>query len=299
MTPTATTRPRLACEVLSDRVIAGRASERRDYVELFTTRGLGGGTVIPALAAANVTDPATLRQAVADALAAIAGRSRDVTAIVPDAAVRVFLLDFDTLPDRPAEAAAVVRFRLRKSLPFDVERAQVSYQAARRNGALKVVAAVASASVIEEYEALFHDAGYHPGVVLPSMLAALRPLEAQRPTLVAKVDAGSVTVAIVEQGELRLLRTLENAYGTAIDGKQLADEIHPSLVFFQDTYGAAVERILLAGLPNPDLITLPLESQTGIKAEPLVTSRYLGTSLSGDPAEKSLLAGVIGALVEA
>ena len=298
MTPTATTRPRLACEVLSDRVIAGRATEKRDYVELYTTRTLAGGTVVPSLAAANVADVASLRQAVADALAAVAARSRDVIVVIPDAAVRVFLLDFDTLPDRPSEADAVVRFRLRKSLPFDIERAHVSYHAGRRNGAVKVVAAVASITVLEEYEALFRDAGYHPGVVLPSMLAALGPLEAARPALVAKVDAGSVTVAIVEQGELRLLRTVENAYGTAIDGKQLADEIHPSLVFFQDTYGAAVERILLAGVPAPDLITLPLESQTGVKVEPLVTSRYLGTSLSGDPAEKSLLAGVIGALVE-
>lgn len=298
MSPTATTRPRLACEVFSDRVVAGRATEKRDYVELYTTRAVGGGAVTPSLAATNVADAASLRQAVADALAAVAGRSRDVIVVIPDAAVRIFLLDFDTLPDRTAEADAVVRFRLRKSLPFDVEQAQISYQASRRNGAVKVVAAVASTAVLEEYEALFRDAGYNPGVVLPSMLAALGPLEAARPALVAKVDAGSVTVAIVEQGELRLMRTLENAYGTAIDGKQLADEIHPSLVFFQDTYGAAVERILLAGVPAPDLITLPLESQTGVKVEPLVTSRYLGTSLSGDPAEKSLLAGVIGALVE-
>jgi len=297
MTPTATTRPRLACEVLSDRVAAGRASDRRDYVELYTTRALAGGAVIPSLASSNLADAGQARQAVADALAAVAGHSRDLVAVIPDAAARVFLLDFDTLPDRPAEASAVVRFRLRKSLPFDVERAQVSYQASRRNGAVKVVAAVASAAVVEEYETLFRDAGYNPGVVLPSMVAALQPLEAGRPALVAKVDAGSITVAIVEQGELRLMRTLENPYGTAIDGKQLADEIHPSLVFFQDTYAAAVERILLAGVPAIDQVALPLESHTGTKVEPLVTSRYLGTSLSGDPAQKSLLAGVIGALV--
>ncbi len=297
MTSTATTRPRLACEILSDRVVAGRAAERRDYIEVYTARPLPGGAVIPSLASANVTDAGVLRRAVSDALAAVGGHSRDLVAVIPDAAARVFLLDFDTLPERPAEASAVVRFRLRKSLPFDVERAQVSFEARRSNGAVKVVAAVASLAVIEEYEALFSDAGYRPGVVVPSMLAALGPLEAGRPALAAKVDAGSVTLAIVEQGELRLLRSLENPHGTAIDGRQLADAVHPSLVFFQDTYGAPIERILLAGTPLLDQVARALEEQAGIKVEPLVTSRYLGTSLSGDLEVKSALAGVVGALV--
>lgn len=297
MTSTNTTRPRLACEILSDRVVAGRAAEKRDYLELYTARPLPGGAVIPSLAAANVSDTVVLRQAVAEALAAVSGHSRDLIAVIPDAATRVFLLDFDTLPERSAEASAVVRFRLRKSLPFDVERAQVSFQARRSNGAVKVVAAVASLAVIEEYEALFRDSGYSPGVVVPSMLAALGPLEAGRPTLVAKVDAGSITVAIVERGELRLLRTLENPHGTAVGGRQLADQVHPSLVFFQDTYGAPIERILLAGTPLLDQVARELEGQAGIKVEPLLTSRYLGTSLSGDLEPKSALAGVVGALV--
>ena len=40
-------------------------------------------------------------------------------AIVPDAAVRVMLVEFDTLPSDHEEALGVVRFRLKKSLPFD------------------------------------------------------------------------------------------------------------------------------------------------------------------------------------
>ena len=50
-------------------------------------------------------------------------------AIVPDAAVRVMLVEFDTLPSDQDEALGVVRFRLKKSLPFDVDKAKVSYHA--------------------------------------------------------------------------------------------------------------------------------------------------------------------------
>ena len=48
--------------------------------------------------------------------------------VLPDTVVRVFVLDFDTLPAKAAEAIPVLRFRLRKMVPFDVEHAGVSYQ---------------------------------------------------------------------------------------------------------------------------------------------------------------------------
>ena len=59
----------------------------------------------------------------------VAGRSRDVIAVVPDAAVRVVLLDFELFRRIREEAEGVVRFRLKKSLPFDVDKAKVSYHA--------------------------------------------------------------------------------------------------------------------------------------------------------------------------
>ena len=55
--------------------------------------------------------------AVRKALEAVCLRSREVTLIVPDAAVRVLLLEFDELPAKLAEALPVVRFRLKSSSP--------------------------------------------------------------------------------------------------------------------------------------------------------------------------------------
>jgi len=58
------------------------------------------------------------REALREVLDEVAGRSKDVIAVLPDAAARVMLLDFDTLPPNAREADGVVRFRLKKSLPF-------------------------------------------------------------------------------------------------------------------------------------------------------------------------------------
>ena len=173
-------RPRLACEITAESVIAARASEHGGSVEMHTIRMLPTGSVVPSLTATNVVEPAALANALADALQTVGGRSRDVTAILPDAAIRTVLLDFDSLPADSKDAAGVVRFRMRKSLPFDVDKAKLSFHVARASGVVRVVAAVALASVIDEYEAAIREAGYAPGVVLPSTLASLSAVESTR-----------------------------------------------------------------------------------------------------------------------
>ena len=106
-------RPPLACEIAADRVLAGRASDAGRMVEVASARELAPGTVVPDLMEANLRDGAAVRQAIESALGSLGSRSRDVIAILPDTAVRVVLLDFETLPPKRDEAEAVVRFRLK------------------------------------------------------------------------------------------------------------------------------------------------------------------------------------------
>jgi type IV pilus assembly protein PilM len=288
-----TDKPHVACELTPERVIAARAADS-GAVDVVSVRTLPQGSLAPNLASANVANSAAVREAISDTLATVGSHSRDVIAIVPDASVRVVLLDFEDLPERRQDADPVVRFRLKKSLPFDSDEAALSYDVRHSNGSIKVVAAVAPPAVLAEYESLFRDAGYNPGVVLPSMLAALGAVEADVPTLALKIDANSTSVAIIQGQDLLLYRTLENARGARLDAAALADDIYSSLVFFQDNYGMKVERILLGGLASAREIGPALEAQTGARVSDLVSSSQVGGQGSTDP---SLLAAVVGALV--
>src|SRR4051812_31185060 len=169
-------RPRLACEITAESVIAARASEHGGTVDMHTIRSLPTGSVAPTLKDPNVADPAALANAISDALQTVGGRGRDVTAVLPDAAIRTVLLDFDSFPQDPRDAAGVVKLRMRKSLPFDVEKARLSYHVSRNGAMVKVVAAVALTAVIEEYEAAIREAGYVSGGGLPSPRGALFPV---------------------------------------------------------------------------------------------------------------------------
>ncbi len=288
-------RPTLACEIAADRVLAARSSDHGRMVEMSSARELAPGTVVPDLMEANLRDGGALRQAIESALGSVGARSRDVIAVLPDNAVRVVLLDFETLPAKQEEADAVVQFRLKKSLPFDPAEAKISYHAQTTSKGTQVIAAVVLKKVLEEYEAAFRDVGYNPGVVMPSMLAAIGAADAERPTLVVKVDARTIGLAILDQEHMLLIRTLENTRGVTITGDQLAEEVYPSVVFFQDTYNLNIERVYLSGLPETTVASTALKSQTGAQVEELVTTSQIGSTTGTVPRWR--MAGVVGALI--
>ena len=223
------TRPRLACEVRADGVVAARAEDATAVLQAVARVSLTEGIVLPQFhpdpaAAENGTEPGSVAGGVREtagrealvgalrtALEQVGQRGRDVTLVVPDAAVRVLLLDFDALPAKAAEALPVVRFRLKKLLPFDADGAAVSYQVmATTRAGLQVLAVAMPREVQAEYERLVREAGFAPGEVLPSTLAALAGLaEGETPMQVVNAGLEGVTTAIVKSGVLLLHRTVD------------------------------------------------------------------------------------------
>jgi type IV pilus assembly protein PilM len=231
------TRPRLACEVRAEGVVAARAEDASAVLAAVALAALADGIVAPHVhtgeagvtvasavgnsAAAGIVaeiggGPAGRRllvDAVRSVLEAVCEKTREVTLIVPDAAVRVLLLDFDELPAKMAEALAVVRFRLKKLLPFDADDAAVSYQVmASGRGGMQVLAVAMPKQVLADYEGVVREAGFEPGAVLPSTLAALAGLgEGEMPVLVVNAGREGVTTAIVKGGVVLLHRTVDLA----------------------------------------------------------------------------------------
>ena len=208
------TRPRLALEVRAEGVVAARAEGADGPLLAISRTTLPEGAIIPGLKPGNVLDRRAVVTAIRKVLEAVTdnnNKGSQATLIVPDAAVRVLLLDFDALPGKAAEALPVVRFRLKKLLPFEAEDAAVSYQImSSTKGSVRVVAAAMPCEVLAEYEAAVREAGFEPGSVLPSTLAALAGLDASD-TAILVVNAGpkGVTTAIVQGGILLLHRSVD------------------------------------------------------------------------------------------
>lgn len=286
-------RLRVACEISTARIVAGRATDGKT-LEAATASALPDGALTPGLQHANIASRETLVAGLRDCFAAVAARTRDVCLVIPDATTRVVLLDLENLPEKPQDADAVVRFRLKKSLPFDVDQASVSFDRQGTTKPFKVVAAVTPRSVLEEYESLVRDAGFNPGSVMPSTLAALGVVDASRPTMVIKVEHGTTTFAIVDQNQLLLYRSLDNA-GTAVTGESLVDDVNTSLVYFEDRYNVGVDRILVTGVHSVQDLQRALNGSSEILVEELISTAMAGAAAGSVP--RTALAGVVGALI--
>lgn len=264
-------RPKIACEFKAGQVAVAHAGEG-GAIDLSATRLLPPGALTPRLTGTNIPDRGAVKASLEEALASIPRRAQDVMAIVPDVACRIVLLDFDALPESRAESETLIRLRLKKSLPFEIEKARVSWQAQQSNGKPSVLAAVALGSVLQEYESLLTEAGYNPGMVLPSILASLRQVEATVPTLVIGTDSVAASLAVASDRSVLLLRVLDLALHQQPQGAQLAEDVYTSMVFFQDTYGAKVQRILVDGLAAFPQLEKSLAEATGVHPEELTSA---------------------------
>jgi type IV pilus assembly protein PilM len=177
---------------------------------VYAFEALRAGLIVPGISEPNLKEPGAASAAIRRALDSVSPRTRAVTVVVPDTAVRVFVLDFDSFPARVADAVPVLRFRLRKMVPFDVEHAGLSYQILTESTTeYRVLVAILPNSILEEYESAVRSAGYEPGAVVPSTLAALAALDSPEPVLAACLSRAAITTSITRGNDLLLYRTLD------------------------------------------------------------------------------------------
>jgi type IV pilus assembly protein PilM len=193
----------------------------------------------------NFADPA----AVESAFRRIAppdprNKIRPCVAILPDFCARLTVLDFDNLPGKREEQASLIRFRLKRTLPFDVDAAALSFET-QPGGA--VVAAV-SFEILARYEQLLRSAGFHPGLITLSTLAALDGI-APSPgwTVWTRVSDRVLSIAAMENERLRLTRFVELSDSSE---DEIASVVEPTLAYLEDEFGATDARVLRSERTN-------------------------------------------------
>ncbi len=169
----------------------------------------------------------------------------------------------------------MLRWRLKKSVPFDVEETIVSsMRQTGRGGGLEIVAALARQRVLTEYEGLAQGAGLEPGVVLSSSLATLSLLDETGATLLARVSGRHLSTVIVNGASLCVYRSGEMVGElSAANLQTIMEEIFPGVAYFQDTWGGNIERARLAGFgARESEMSELLQRELNCNVVPLVNS---------------------------
>lgn len=220
----------------------------------------------------NVMEPEEL----AAAIAALAGpresrKRHEAVLILPDASARVMVLDFENFPATSAEQLSLVRFRIKKGLPFDLDSAALSYAVQPAGGKrVDVVVAVSPLEIIARYEAALRACGLVPGLVTTSTLAALELVREGGLVMLAKLSGRFFTISLVQAGRLKLLRWIELS---ETSGDEILPPLHATAAYAEDQLGARVEKLLVCGFDGAAGIQPLLERELGLAPQPLL-SRY-------------------------
>lgn len=245
--------PSLVVEISESAVAVARLGPKSRHPETIAVAPLPAGVVQASPVRENVHDPAELDRAVREALEQNPAprKRREAALLLPDNCARFTVLEFENLPGNAAERLSLLRWRLKKAVPFDADTASIAYQVQRAPAGSKtisVLAVVSPAEVIAQYESALRRMGLIPGFVSTSVSAALNLVTEQGVTMVAKLSGRFLTLVVIDQGQVRLVRSLETGAQDLDEPslREMATDLYPTFVYVADNFGAPVSKLLLA-----------------------------------------------------
>jgi type IV pilus assembly protein PilM len=231
--------------------------------------------------APNFSRPDLYREALPKVSLQTAPKRASTALVIPDYAARIAILDFEDFPVKHEDRLELLRFRLRKSVPFPIDEAQLAYSVQlEETGHREVLTVTIARPILMEYESIFVDAGYRLGLVLPSSIAAL-PLCNQSEsglTLLVKAAGPTLSVILLDRGRIRLVRSIDFT-GEESEFERPAPRVvlpllQQTLAYCEDQLGQAAARILLCGFgPETDALGQAAELEFGMPCAP-VRSKY-------------------------
>jgi type IV pilus assembly protein PilM len=275
--------PAMAFEITEAGIAAARIGVRAEL----DFQPLKAGTLTVSPLKENVIDAEEFSQAVRSlAVGQTARKRKEVALILPDFSARISVLDFDHFPSDAKEQAALIRFRLKRSVPFDVESAALSYwPQTLGHKKVEVVAVMTPLEIVSRYEAPFRALGMMPGLVTTSSLAALELAPEGGVSLIAKITGHVLTVLVRDKAALRLVRCLELPSQHLDD---VAAVLLPTFVYVEDNLSSRAEHLILCGFgAQTDEAQRRFQEEMGVEVEPM-------RSPLGAPGEND--AGLLGYL---
>jgi len=300
--------PDVAIEIEAGHVAAARLSWRGSTatVAAHALETLPPGAVTPSLAALNIADLPSVTQAIGRLVTRLGSRPRRAALVVPDTVAKVSLVRFETVPERLTDLEELVRWQMRKSAPFPLEQAVISFTPGIKpsEGGQEFVVAVARADIIEQYEQACAQAGVHAGLIDLATFSIINGiLGGQAPPfgdwLLVHATRTYTTLAVLRDRDVIFFRNrTEDAEGT------LTDVVHQTAMYYEDRLkGSGFTRVLLAGgavTPGgADALRRNLEERLGIAVEGVDprSSAALLDRIDASPDVLDVLSPLVGILL--
>lgn len=282
--------PTMALEIESDFVVGARfdsATRPPRRLARLGVRGLKRDALQPLPNRPNIADSGEVQRAIREVSEIVGNGGGRLGLLIPDGAVRVAILAFETLPDDRSEAESLVLWRMAETLPFAAAEARLSYQVMRREpGGVELLAVAAKGSVLAEYEGALEPMNGGSALILPATIALLPllPEKGQAGQLLLHVCSGWMTAVVVVGSRVRYWRNRDLGQTAADErGREVAAEAGRVLASSQDHFQVAIERVWLCARPLPNQqLRAEVARSIGQEVEFLALGENLAATLAGE-----------------
>ena len=262
--------PLWSCELTPKHLIVAGVTHSRNSIRAKLASALPANTLASSHAEPNIRNADFVRSLLSQLLHEAGFTGSEIALVVPDDVVRIAFVTAEKRFNKSEEQETFIRWKLKKSVPFDVDSAQLAYRilgSPNGSGAVDILVALAPRSIIQEYEDLFDSLDIHAGLVLPSTIAAANLLNVPAgDSLFLKITTECVTTTVFKDGRMQFYRRIA-------DAPSLFDAAYPTVMYYQDKLGGTGLRHLFMCGYDQDIRTM-----SGANASPIGRSHQTMTS---------------------
>ncbi len=235
-------RPAVAIEVRAGSIGVVRVTGQGGQIALGAAAlvELPPGVVTLSMTETNVKDVPTFTRTLGSALekAGVLGTTR-AALVLPDPVARLALFPSAevTAKKRP-QVEELIRFKARKSVPFDIREARLAYVPGTAAGSDQTLVAAIARPVLEGYEAACRAVGLEPGLVELTGAALLTAAFDGLPTadrLLINWDDGYVSLLLARGGWPLLARTIVGP--PAASATEVSREVSNTVLYYRERLG--------------------------------------------------------------
>lgn len=307
--------PGLGIEFRNQEVVIARFGERRGQMEidLCLKAPIPPDVVELTMLEPNIKEPDGLARYLIQLLDQAGVNRQRIALTLPDTLASVSVTELRETPRSRKETVELLRFHLRKSLPFEMEKARVAFDPVG-GGSPSFLTGIMHEEVVSQYEALLGGLGFHVGSVEISSMSLLnlwhpiaaKELPSDADYFFLNIEETYFTMILMRKGVPVLLRTLGRrspvANGEPVSRYQveeMLDEIVPTLIFYREKLGGtSPARVYYRSLRH-DLngLSEELEPQFASPVEPFDLHRAvaIGDHLEVDGVLASTVSAAAGA----
>jgi type IV pilus assembly protein PilM len=220
-------------------LLGGSASSPR--LERLASAPLPSGTVRVSLRDLNVLDPQAFGDTLRNAHNLLLYNGTRLSVSLPDSVGRVLLLDMEGRFKSRSEALDLIRWKIKKSLPFDLADTHLDYQqlTVRDNGDMALMVALVSKVVIGQYEELLVAAGFVPARIDLNSFNLYRAFEnrlaPQDDVTLISFYSGTLNIMVFADGILEFQRIKDMSGSAGVDSRVYM-EINSSLMVYRERF---------------------------------------------------------------